>query len=279
MKLIKKLINFLNMIIDNLVNTKQKKLYIEDFLLFCEQDKIIQQKELICRRNAIENETYNLPFSNINLNKCDYCLSCFDNKLLSFYEEKILNFEVNSDVLNYICEKYSNYETTETTPLAANLIINMLNNKKNIYSRFSPFCETNIESTFDRDGKLDIVILDKKNKKGIILECKKNAKALSRDIHRDQYNKYNPKIKELEKKYNYNLFFGYIIGGNENLLDKNSNNFNNSIKIQNYLENKNFISLKFLLFAYINFLKGDKNFFLEKIFNNNFKHYLYSYFN
>ena len=252
------------MTIDIEINNSPSNLNLYDFVNFFLNNNLETSKQLICRRNAhISEYSQNNPFSFIDKTKCDNCLSCFNQEMMNILFNNIDHLNYDS-FIQQISYKYSNNERLETTPYFSVLINNLLINDGETLSRFSPFKETNISSNYGREGQLDFVLINKTKKYIIILESKKDNKALIRDIPRDQWNKYIDEIYTISKKFNFSFYFGYVIGGDESFISNNSEI--NEKYLKTYLDDKFFITLNAIIKIFILYKKNNIDLLIDYLF-------------
>lgn len=269
------------------VNILPSNLYLDNFIKNAFHEILKETSKPICVPNAIIDDKNDINM-NIDIQKCLSCLCCISNKdeakkilinLPKRENNKIetIFFSGIYDKLNFpknFIEFFSRYEVKRISPLATNILFRISKNKDDTYFRSDPYASINIKTPFDpRDGKLDIVVFNKKEKKMLIIESKKDLKSLLNDKKRDQWNKYISEIENISKINNIKTKYLILVGGNEEeLYPKGSITtqpiYDQRQRFYEYIKDKNFISLGFL-YAVMHYHIFVKKIYWENIFFEN----------
>lgn len=166
-------------------------------------------------------------------------------------------------------------EKNHTTPIAANLLLFLSKQRKDVALRCSPNWELSID-TMDpddhREGHLDLVLVSYTERKILVAEVKSSVNSLLRDKNRDQWFRYKEQIYNEVTQKNFEFIFIYIIGGDEYSLcppnDSNCPTMSNNRRSEFYEfihdNNKKFISLEALRAIKLQKLSTHREWYWEK---------------
>lgn len=119
-------------------------------------------------------------------------------------------------------DKFSNHsasdETKITNPMGAFYLVQLSQTPFSVYFSSSPSNECSIIKSnvaVEREGHLDISIINTELRELFVLEGKKNVKGFITDRVRDQWNQYLPAINQIAEEFNINSTLCYLIGGGE----------------------------------------------------------------
>ena len=119
-------------------------------------------------------------------------------------------------------DRFSNHsasdETKITNPMGAFYLVQLSHTPSSVYFCSSPSNECSINKSnvaVEREGHLDISVINTELGELFVLEGKKNVKGFIIDRVRGQWNQYLPAINGIAETFDFNSTVCYLIGGGE----------------------------------------------------------------
>ena len=210
-------------------------------LLKMNEDELLRSTNLIeiCLPNSYAIEGDGANIRDINGERCFGCLNCLSDSEIAFITPQFVPTlkEAGNTPLTSICKehflgsypkrpismnRFSRHtetdETTITNPISALFLWRLSVSPDRTFFCCSPSWEISLPTTGpndQREGHIDVVVLSFSTKKICVLEGKSTLDNLLRDRLRDQWNRYYGSLKQAADELGYELFFFYLIGGEE----------------------------------------------------------------
>lgn len=207
--------------------------FLEDFI----QTAFLEKKQLQLTELCVEPAGFALTAKGeIIPSRCVGCLLCVEEGEFEFVDMnsvpskdgviKLIDLAKDCFKGGYYSfndgDRFSNHsssdETKITNPMGASYLVQLSHTPSSIYFCSSPSNECSINKSnvvVEREGHLDISVINTKLRELFVLEGKKNVKQFNNDRVRDQWNQYLPEINRIAEIFEINSTLCYLIGGGE----------------------------------------------------------------
>ena len=207
--------------------------HLEDFIRTSFSDDIQLQKTELC----VEPAGFAInQVGEIITSKCVGCLLCVEEgefESVNMNSVPVKEGDINLIDLAENCfmgryyqynggDRFSNHSASEevkiTNPMGAFYLVQLSHTPSSVYFCSSPSNECSINKSnvaVEREGHLDISVINTELRELFVLEGKKNVGGFIKDRIRDQWNQYLPAINEIAEEFQINSTLCYLIGGGE----------------------------------------------------------------